>query len=284
MPKVSILMSTYNDGPELIDSIRSLFCQSFKDFEIILIDDCSNDKTRSILRELSIEDPRLHVSFNSQNLGFSACLNIGIRLCNGQYIARMDGDDISLPNRISTEVAFLDSRPEFAFCGSSYFLFDENGVWGFSKMKSTVTKKDVFYGSSFCHPSVMIRKDALLAVGSYTVFSRKTRMAEDYDLWCKFYYHGFLGANISLPLLKYRENLGSYKKRKFKYQLNYLKLKRKWRRLFRYSPFVNLSLTKDLLVGLLPRSIYYNLHRRTYIKQLSKLDGYQKGSDNYGSN
>jgi GT2 family glycosyltransferase/pyruvate-formate lyase-activating enzyme len=187
-PKISVVMATYNDGLYLQMAVESILKQTFQDFELIIVDDGSTDATPDILSK--VEDPRVRVFRNSQNLGLTKSLNIGVRHARGRYIARMDADDISLPHRLETQVNFLEKNREYGLIGSSYYKMDETGeihslihVLEDDRSLQAGLKKQNWFG----HGSVMMRKDAFQQVGGY---DERFRFAQDYDLWlrmAKFY-------------------------------------------------------------------------------------------------
>ncbi len=127
-PVVSVLMPTYNGERFLRPAIESILNQTFRDFELIVIDDGSRDQTAEILREFAARDNRILVLTNERNLGIAAATNRGLAAARGEFVALQDHDDISLPHRIQTELEFLHSHPEIALVGSAATLIDENGV------------------------------------------------------------------------------------------------------------------------------------------------------------
>ena len=268
MKKIIVLMSTFNDGTELDHSISSILQQTYSNFDFVIVDDHSTNGTYEKLLSYSKKDRRIVLIRNDENIGFSKSLNKGILSSSSDFIARMDADDVSDPERLEREVSFLESHPQYSMCGSDYCCFDENGVWGLCRAKSNPTFRDVVLSCPFCHPSVMVRRTAILDSGLYTCWPKKTRMSEDYDLWCKMYQKGYKGANISIPLLFYREGEEAYKKRKFIFQLHLLGLKKKWRKAFSLPAFKDILFIKDLLVGILPRWLYSRLHRKNLRKEL----------------
>lgn len=266
MAKISVIMSTYNDGPELWSSIQSILLQTFSDFEFLICDDASSSKTTlDILHKFEAEDPRVKVIYNVTNEGFSKCLNKCIFLSSGEFLARMDSDDVSLPTRLEKEVEFLERHKDVSVVGTDVVLFDENGPWGKQVGQSFIRGDDAFFKGTVCHPSVLIRKSDLISVGCYTVFSKKTRTAEDFDLWNKFCFHGYEIANIHESLFLYFDSFLSSKKRTFKSQFFNLKNKNYWRRKYSLSLLSFLpSAIRSLFVTLLPRMWYIRLHRRKY--------------------
>lgn len=200
-PKISVLMSVYN-GEKFIDSaIRSILHQTFQDFEFIIIDDASTDSTPDILRKFT--DPRFKISRNNENLGLTKSLNSGLSAARGEYIARMDADDISLPHRLEVQYDFLKNRPEYALVGSSYYKIDEEGNI-ISLVPVLTSDQEIRTGLKaqnwFCHGSVLMRKESLVASGGY---NERFIYSQDYDLWLRMS-ESFLVANIEEPLYSWR--------------------------------------------------------------------------------
>jgi len=195
------------------------------------------------------------------NMGLAATLNRCLKLAKGEYIARMDDDDISLPDRFEKQVLFLENNPDYAIVGGAIRLYDEKGPYGIRYSEKYPDKKRIFLGSSFEHPTVMIRKDALVKANGYTI-STYTRRAEDYDLWNKLYYMGYKGANLQEVVLYYFESISSYKKRKFKHRLDLIVLSNIWRKKLKipYNIFL-FKMIKTFASGLIPNRIMYKYHR-----------------------
>ena len=262
MTAISVIMGVYNSnqGSMLEESIQSILTQTFKDFEFIICDDGSTDGTWSKLMELKSVDKRLKVIRNEKNQGLAATLNHCLQNVNAQYIARMDADDISLPNRFEKQFEFLNTHQDYAFVGSSVILFDEKGDWGFRKNPEKPEKKHLLFDSPFTHPSIMIRTDILKKVGGYRV-GEETRRCEDYDLFMRLYAKGYKGYNLQEPVIKFRENKDAYSRRKYKFRIDEAKV--------RYNGFRQLGLMpkgipyiiKPLIVGLIPQTVLSKLRR-----------------------
>ena len=205
MPKVSVIMGIYNCASTLQEALDSLYAQTFQDFEIILCDDGSKDNTYQIAYENQQKHPNIILLKNTHNMKLAATLNNCLNVAKGEYIARMDGDDISLVNRFEILVNFLDSHPEYAFVSSAMIHFDEDGEWKITQKESEPTKDSFKWSSPFCHAPVLMRKEALNAIGNYTTEPKVERM-EDYYLWHKFYRAGYKGYNLQEPLYKMRDD------------------------------------------------------------------------------
>jgi len=187
-PKVSVIMSVYNEEQFLKESVDSILNQTFKNFEFIIIDDGSTDRTPEILKHY--KDKRLKI-INQENMGLTKSLNKGVKLAHGEYIARMDADDISELSRIEKQVEALEIAKDVAVVASWYSIIDEEGN-EIIKEKIPCRMKELsrmFQKSNpFCHGSVMMRRDILKKVGLYR---EKFRYAQDYDLWLRMLAKGY---------------------------------------------------------------------------------------------
>jgi len=202
MPLVSVLLSVFNDEKYIYESIRSILCQTFEDFELIVIDDASNDHTAEILASFS--DPRIRISRNSTNLGLTRSLNIGLDLCKGKYIARMDSDDISHPERFARQVDFLEKHPSIGVLGTNY---ERITIEGTHTGKVRTHRSDwelvhwlINFENPISHPTVCLRTNLIRQVGGY---DENFRYTQDYDLWGRLARITHL-ANLPETLLYYR--------------------------------------------------------------------------------
>lgn len=252
--KISVIMGTYNGEKTIRQAVDSILRQDYPDFELIICDDCSSDNTFSILEELMERDNRIKVIRNTTNLKLAASLNRCLEIAQGEYIARMDDDDICLPFRFRMQVDFLDSHLEYAIVGSSIKYFSDNLVWGLDIRSGEVSVLEIFKGYNFIHPSVMMRTSALKKAEGYTVSSLTTR-TEDYDLWCKLYALGYKGYNIKEILLLYREDLESIKKRKLQHRIDSFRLHLYWRKKLQLSLTQIPHVFTPLISGFIPQVI-----------------------------
>ena len=260
-PMISILMGIYNCESTLIESIESIVNQTYKSWELIICDDGSIDNSLDIAR--TYEDrykDKIRVISNQMNIGLAATLNNCLVYATGKYIARQDGDDISISDRLEKQVKFLESEDYYSILSSSMILFDENGEWGFLKVIEEPSKFDFIKGSPFAHAPSMIRKDALLSIGGYDNKRYKLRV-EDYDLWFRMYEKGYLGYNIKEPLYKARDDRNAVSRRKFKYRINETLIKINGFHRLKLPIIVYIHALKPLIVGLLPK-FAYNIIRK----------------------
>ena len=201
MPNVSVIMSVYNGEKFISEAIKSILNQTLTDFEVIVINDGSTDSTPEILKHFC--DRRLRI-IEQSNKGLTMSLNRGIRAARGEFIARMDADDLSEPTRLARELEVLDGDTSLAVVGSWYTVIDNLGreiarcrrpgnmLW-FTRMVGRV--------NPLCHGSVMMRRRAIEAVGLY---EERIPYAQDYDLWLRMFSRGFRFQVIPEYLYRYR--------------------------------------------------------------------------------
>lgn len=182
-PKVSVLMSVYNGERFLHEAVDSILNQTFTDLEFIIVDDGSTDNTWQILQEYAADEPRLLLMRNESNLGLAGSLNRGLSLARGEYIARMDADDVSLPERLAAQVAFLDESPDVGVAGSSVQVIDGDGspgnVWRYPTTHGLILWSLCFH-TSIMHPTAVFRRAVVQRVGGY---DESFAQAQDRDLW-----------------------------------------------------------------------------------------------------
>lgn len=254
MPKISVIMGVHNGEKTLARSIDSILNQTFKDFELIICDDNSNDNTYKVIKEYKKKDTRIILIKNKRNLGLAASLNNCLKFASGDYIARMDDDDISHKNRFEVQVQFLDTHPEYAIVGSCRRTFDDLGVWNIYGEEGELSKEDIIKGNIFTHPTVVIRKKALINSGMYTV-SKRTMRGQDFDLWCKMYAHGYKGYVLPDILFDYYEDRNKIKEVKAKYRVNNYKTHMIWRKKMGLSRKYDLYAYRELVAIIIPHKL-----------------------------
>lgn len=216
---VSIIMGVYNGEKTLRQAIDSIIAQTYKDWELIVCDDCSNDKSLEIMSNYSRTDFRIKVISNDENKGLAASLNHCLEYVHGEYIARMDCDDISVTDRLEKQIRFLDSHPEIDICGTYMQSFNDDGLHNIIPNKKSPTKYDLPKGAPFYHATIMVRTYVMKSLNGYCV-SRHTERTEDVDLWYRFFAAGFSGENIEEPLYQVRIDEAAQKRRKLKYMFH----------------------------------------------------------------
>ena len=202
-PLVSVLMPAYNAERYIDEAVQSILNQSFKDFELIILNDGSTDKTWSIVQKYASKDSRIVAVSNTKNMKLSRTLNRGINMAKGKYIARMDADDISLSNRLRDQYHFMETHPQVGISGGSMNIIDtSNKVIGKRDyhLSDVDIREHIFKYSPFSHPLIIIRKSVLDKVGYY---NPDFNPAEDYELYFRI---GTISqfANLPIVLLRYR--------------------------------------------------------------------------------
>lgn len=202
-PKVTVLMSVYNGMPYLPDSVKSVLNQTYANFELLIIEDGSTDDSLKYLKEL--KDQRVRIEINQTNLGMAASLNRGLLLAQGKYIARLDADDISLPERIQQQINYLENNQEMELCGSYAQAISETGealyVWKQVSSPLEIGWK-ILFKNPFIHSSVMFRRDTVLR---RSITYHDLSGAEDYQFWSDILRFGD-GANLDQVLIQYRRH------------------------------------------------------------------------------
>ncbi len=224
--EISILMSVYNqtNHKALEQAIDSMLNQTFSNFEFLIYDDGSCEKERTFLQKVTKKDSRIRLLHGERNQGLAYGLNQCLKQAKGNYVVRMDADDISEKERLQVQKEFLDVHLEYAFVGTNALLFDEQGIWGVRNMAKQPNAKDFLKYSPYIHPSVMFRKKVLEEVNGYRV-SKDTLRCEDYDLFMRLYCKGLYGCNMEEPLFYYRECRDWYDKRTIRQRIAEMKIR-----------------------------------------------------------
>ena len=223
--KVSVIMGVYNqmDRTALDEAVDSILAQTMPDFEFIIYDDGSFPEAAQYIQKQGEKDPRICICGHEQNHGLAFSLNACVSLSRGQYIARMDADDVAAPERLERQTRFMDAHPEVDWCGSNAYLFDGKTVWGCREMPERPTAEDYLRFSPYIHPTVMYRRE-LLEKYRYSTLN-ETLHCEDYEIFMRLLRKGYHGYNIQENLLYYRENMDSYNRRTIRHRVNETKVR-----------------------------------------------------------
>ena len=198
--RVTVLMPVYNCERYLREAINSILQQTFTDFDLLIIDDGSTDESVAVIQEFC--DSRIQLVHNGANLGVIASLNKGLGLARGEYVARMDGDDVCLPGRLAHQVAFMEAHREIGMCGTWVEIIGEPSgqIWRYPCDPDTVKCSHIF-GPVLAHPSVMMRRTFLNE--TRLLYDPLFKHSEDFDMWVRASEYTSL-ANIGKVLLRYR--------------------------------------------------------------------------------
>lgn len=261
--KISVLMGIYNCADTLAESIESILNQTHSNIEFIMCDDGSTDNTYNIASEYAKKDSRIILLRNEKNLTLGPTLNKCLEHATGKYCARMDGDDLSTPDRFEKQVAFLEAHPEYDVVGS--FM----QIYGSDKLRVMCEYPEIeilVRSNPCCHATIMMKTDVYREIGGYSTDAKLTRI-EDVDLFWKFYLSGHKAANLQEALYIVRENYDTFKRRKAKYSFivaSYLTKRCKEAKMpFRYRLFI----LKPLLVAIIPNKLVRKYH---YLKDSRK--------------
>jgi glycosyltransferase involved in cell wall biosynthesis len=200
-PKISVIMATYNSEKFLDESIQSILNQIFKDFEFIIINDCSTDSSSNIIKKYAKQDKRIVLVKNKKNIGLTKSLNKGIKIARGKYIARQDSDDISLPERLEKQYQFLEKNKDVFLCGTDLLYINEDSriiIEGSKIPFGTKTiQKKLRQGNCFIHTSIMFRNQN-------TFYREKFVYSQDYDLYLNLLNKNYNLDNLKRKLVKLR--------------------------------------------------------------------------------
>lgn len=197
-PLISVLIPTYNCEAYVYDAVKSILDQTYPFFECIIIDDCSTDKTVEIIKFFN--DERIKLIVKPENSGYTDSLNYGLTIASGKYIARMDGDDFSLPNRFEKQIAVLENNTDIVVCGTIFKILGTDTIIQAPENHKEI-KQELLKNSCIGHPTAMIRKATLDA---YNIsYNTEYEPAEDYDLWVRLSKRGKL-YNLQEVLFLYR--------------------------------------------------------------------------------
>jgi glycosyltransferase involved in cell wall biosynthesis len=258
-PRVSVLLPVYNGGRYLAGAIESILNQSYRDFELLIVNDGSTDGSAAVIAHYQELDGRIRVH-TQPNQGFCAALNNGLALVRGEYIARMDADDVSLPERLVRQVAFLDDHPEVGVLGGAFRLMDEGGQLGLV-VRFPAEHNVLVWLLLFCcplgHPTVMMRSRVVRGVSGY---DPQMAYVEDYDLWRRLKGQTRF-SNLPETLLHYRQHVGSFTDR--------------------YSTIVltrSLDISQALMGELLGCDVSREVVRRLWTRELESVDQMREAS------
>lgn len=211
MPKISVLMSAFNADAFISETIESVLKQTYTDFEFVIIDDGSTDKTREII--LNFNDVRIKY-FYFENSGLSKSLNRGLQLSTGKYIARIDADDICYPERLLRQFTYMEQNPDCAVCGSFADVIDQMGEYIYTyaavPTASNEIAKEMYKKNCIVHSSSFFKRESALCVGGY--YEPIKHYFEDYMFFFKLIKTGS-AYNFSEPFIKYRITPGSISSR-----------------------------------------------------------------------
>lgn len=258
--KISVIMATYNCAPTVSASIDSILTQTYDNIEFIICDDGSTDNTYEILEEYKQKYPdKIVLIRNEKNMKLQYTLNHCLKYVTGDYVARMDADDLSKPDRFEKQVAFLQSHTEYDLVSTGEEIFNGKEIVGKIILEEYPNSMSMTRNNAFSHATIMTYPYVYSKLGGYSLDKYAERV-EDKELWFRFFEAGFKGYGIQEVLYTVLEDDSAYKRRKYKYRINsavvalrgYKKLhipKKYW-----FKPLF------PLVYGLIPSPIYKRIH------------------------
>ena len=212
MIRISVLMGIYNCASTLVEALDSLYAQTYQGFKVILCDDGSTDDTYAVAKDYAAQHDNIVLLRNERNMGLNYTLNHCLEYADTEYCARMDGDDVSMPNRFEKEIAFVDQNRNYAVVSAPMIYFDEQGDFRTGCGHGKVTAMDFVYGTPICHAPCMARTRVIKEVGGYSV-SKKLLRVEDYHLWFKVFAAGYSLYMLDECLYKMRDDRNALARR-----------------------------------------------------------------------
>ena len=220
-PLCSIVMSTHNGELFLADAIESILNQTYKNFEFIIINDASTDKSLKIIK--SYNDDRIIIIDNEKNIFLAASLNKGIKASKGKYIIRMDADDISMPNRISKQVQYMESNPDIGISGTCSEIIGFNPGFIKYSQENHIIKYNLLYECHLLHPTIIMRNDVIKKHQLY--YNESYRKNQDYELFVRAIDKTIYG-NLADYLIKYRQTEQNIKREVHDQNKNVIKIQK----------------------------------------------------------
>lgn len=261
IPSISVIVGIYNCAPTLAEALDSLLGQTCQSFKVIMCDDGSADNTIEVAKSYVDKYPDKFILIrNKRNMGLNYTLNRCLEYVDTKYVARMDGDDISLPERFEKELNFLESHPEYSIVSTPMIYFDEVGEFRRGKGRGEIKSIDFVHGSPFCHAPCMVRTEAYKAVDGYSVDKRLLRV-EDYHLWFKMYANGYRGYVLSEPLYMMRDDRNAKSRRNWRNRMNEFHVRRMGYAMLSIPLYKRIFMLRPIIVGLMPNYIYNILHK-----------------------
>ena len=261
-PLISVLMGVLNCEKTLDESLSCLFAQTEDRWNLIICDDGSSDHTASVIQRWQDRYPEKIISLhNQQNKGLSYTLNRCLSEADGEFAARMDGDDLSSPDRFEKELRYLQEHPEYAVVSTDMQCFDAEGIWGIRAYPTDPGPADLVHGVPFCHAACMVRREALVKAGGYSESAAFERVEDD-ELWVRMYAMGCRGNNIHEPLYQMRDDRNAAARRKWKFRVNEARVRALAVKSLKRTFWEFVYALRPLVLGLLPRRFSSFLHHR----------------------
>lgn len=270
---ISILMGIYNCESFLCKSVDSILGQTYTNWELIMCDDGSTDNTYEVAKQYAERYPdKIILLRNEKNQGLNITLNNCLKVAKGEFVARQDADDISMPDRFEKQIHYLLNHSNCAFVSTGMVVNDGKKRIGIRLQKKVRPECQGFmHSNQFYHAPVMIRKEAICKVGGYSEDKRLLRV-EDYNLWTKLYAAGYYGENIMEGLYEVWEDDATYRRRKFRYRLNGAYAKAYAIKILNLPVHNYIYVVQGILKGFVPGFLYRYIHEKKVKNVTGKLE------------
>lgn len=258
-PLVSVIMGVYNSQGTLSEAVMSILNQTYSNFEFLICDDGSTDDSLKLLGNFS--DKRIKILRNEVNRGLAFSLNKCLVASSGAYVARMDADDVAFPDRLETQLSFLEKNKNIDVVGSSVTVWDGNAIIGMRNYPEFPAIENIVSSNPFAHPTIMMKKTVYDILGGYRV-DASTKRAEDLDLWFRLFRGGFKGYNIQTPLLRYTERNSDFQKRSLSAAIGIAKVYLNGYKMLGISKIYKVYALKPIISALMPTFIKLYLRNK----------------------
>ena len=260
--KISIIMGIYNCASTLGEAIDAILAQTYTNWELIMCNDGSKDNTAVVAEEYVKKHPnKIKLIHNDKNRGLNYTLNHCLQEVSGEYVARMDGDDVCAKERLEKEINYLETHPEIALVSCHMELYDDEGVFGVVRHKENPILKDFLKASQFCHAGCMIRTKVIKELGGYTVSDKFLRV-EDYELWVRLYLAGYKGYNLQEVLYSMRDDRNAVSRRTLKNRKNESRVIMKVCKEGKFPFYFRFYALIPIIKWFVPSFIYKILHKK----------------------
>lgn len=269
---ISILMGIYNCEKTLPKAIDSIISQTYENWQLIMCDDGSKDNTYNVAKSYQEKYPdKIILIQNEINQGLNITLNNCLKQATGEYVARQDGDDWSLPERFEKQLAFLAEHPDCSFVSTSMIV--NNGKENIAirhQSKEVPTKEGFMKSNQFHHATILMKREAMLAVNGYSEEERLLRV-EDFNLWTKLYAAGYKGCNMMEGLYVVVEDENTYSRRKLKYRMNGAYAKILAIKMLKLSKRNYIYVVYGMLKGIVPPFVYRYFHTKKIVSKTESM-------------
>lgn len=267
--KISVLMGVYNAENVIINAVETIEKQTERNREFIICDDGSTDGTYGILLQMKQKYSDIILLRNTENQGLACALNRCLSEAEGEFIARMDVDDLCVPERFAYQKNFLTEHPEYDLVGSQMIMLDDNGEKTFSREIPVPTGKELPLKSPFAHPTVLMRRYVLERLGGYSV-EKYTRRCEDLELWYRFFAMGMKGYNLPQYLYIKKQGLEDYRRRKVIHGVEMFVIHLRGLRMLHSPAYKYVLAVKPVVSAMIPKRIMMKYHKLVFGRGESK--------------